>query len=398
MSHTPTILSAKRGWLTRDVKSFVENLPTDHPSINSCHSLQRLTVIDSKIAAFILQNDRAGIADWLDRPNDDSLNVAFHRYRKSKEWKAMIERQEGGNLDNYTQTLNIAKARKVYADFVRGYEERSNDNTLLFNGNEFTWPFYYPLRSLNNLYENALVEMARAKHTLPSSTSAEYCTLNNKIGNSKIEVLKVRVKRDQWFDSFQQKGDTTALTDILITDLLFDDVSDKDKDAFCAYMASVFEDDQMTHADRLVAHYKSKFWPQLQHQELEECERFFETHYRERILELRAAGRKFTWPMRKYKEQRRKTLLFIASRVLNPDHHAAKILLAQIKTRVDADEEESKKKSKKKSEMIKKQRMKRKLSESKSQFAGGDFTWDELEEAAFELLKQKTVKRVGNKL
>ena len=92
--------------------------------------------------------------------------------------------------------------------------------------------------------------------------------------------------------------------------------------------------------------------------------------------------------MVKYKVERAKTLFLIAKKLLNPDDEAAKIMLKQFKNKVDEDEEKRKqkrKRKKKKDEKIKRQKQ-------KSKFAGGEFTWNELEEAAFGLLKQKTLK------
>ena len=93
--------------------------------------------------------------------------------------------------------------------------------------------------------------------------------------------------------------------------------------------------------------------------------------------------------MAKYKVERAKTLFLIAKKLLNPDDEAAKIMLKQFKNRVDEDEEKRKQKRKKKNE---KEKIKRQKQKQKSKFAGGEFTWNELEAAAFGLLKQKTLK------
>ena len=173
-------------------------------------------------------------------------------------------------------------------------------------------------------------------------------------------MLLTRTKKAHWMQSFQQ-GEA-AFTEISFHALLRDGVSDTERDVFLAYAVSVFSEEQMMDANLQIIHYQSEFWPQSQN--LEESERYFERDNRLRYVE------------------RAKTLFLIAKKLLNPDDEAAKIMLKQFKNKVDEDEE---KRKKKKDEKIKRQKQ-------KSKFAGGEFTWNELEEAAFGLLKQKTLK------
>eukprot|EP00985_Skeletonema_marinoi_P028218 scaffold24331_cov80-Skeletonema_marinoi.AAC.1 len=207
----------------------------------------------------------------------------------------------------------------------------------------------------------------------------------------KKNVLSTRRKKENWMQSFQQ-GDV-ELTQISLPVLLRGGVSDKDREAFVAYANCVFYEEQMKDANLHSQLYKSKFWPQSSN--LEEYEGYFERVERLSILAGReelegvrirddiSAWNRAYRAVHRYEVERNKTLYLIAKRVLNQDHEVAKMMLNQFKNKVDADEKERERKREKK--RIKTRRDQKKLSNINIEL-------NELEEAAFELLKQQTLK------
>eukprot|EP00985_Skeletonema_marinoi_P034146 scaffold43260_cov183-Skeletonema_marinoi.AAC.1 len=108
-------------WLQQRILGHVERLPSDHLTIHSCQLLlPGLSDIESKAAAFILQNQGNEIASALGIPLDKRFNNALVSCRKP--FKKKIESHCGG-LELYTQNMSIAKARKEYDIFVRDNEE-----------------------------------------------------------------------------------------------------------------------------------------------------------------------------------------------------------------------------------------------------------------------------------
>ena len=378
----------EKGWLKNSVSGHICNLSSDHPTIDSSVLLvPSLSIIESKEAAFLLQNDCNEIASALQISSTDSSFLgSLKRYRA--EVKKTIE-SRGGGFELYTKNKNVLQARKEISTFIRGFEECIEDSkTLLFNGQRVTTSLYLPLCLVNKRYKQTSEAFAGEKGRL-ASNSAEYVRLKNTANDNKRAVLETRSKKTIWMQSLQQGN--AVLTRISLSELLRDGVSGKQSAALSAYANSVFYDEQMTDANLLELRDKSEFWPQFSH--LEEFEGYLEREERLSFLanrqELEGVRRRDDKTgykrryraLHRYKVERAKKLFLLAKRLLNPDHEVAKIMLNQFKDDVEAYEKEKKQKNEK-----------WRIGNSKRKASNINIELIELEDAAFGLLKQKILK------
>ena len=376
-------------WLQTKVLAHVNSLSSNHPSINSYqHLTHGLALPDAKAAAFLLQNKPAKIASTLGINNDKRTGSALKSCRDSL--KKKIDSRCDGGVKLYTKRVNIAEAMKEHNNLVHGHEEPDDNSTFIFDGLKLSSIVYAPALIGNNKHKAAALAYASEKHRGLGMKDQEYVELLNKFCNTKKTMKEIWEKKAAWQQSFQPTA-----THISGSALLVKGLSDKNSEAFLAYANIFFHEKQMMDANLQVLYYDNDITPQSA--DLEEYERYPETEERLRFEALReemegvtakddlARHRRKQAAAHRYIAERNKTLYLMAKAWLNPDHEASKIMLSQIKSKVDAEDEKRKKKNERKNKSSRKRRKEKK--------ADADID-DELVEKAFGLLKQQIVKFV----
>ena len=373
---------AKR--LQKKVLAHVKSLPLTHSSIDSCQLLRPgLSEPDAKAAAFLLQNESATIATTLGFANlDGKTRKAISTCRTSL--KEKIDSRCGG-VKLYEKRVNIAEARKELVNVVRGHEEPDDNSTFIHDNNKISSLVYAPALVGNNAHKVAVEAFASEKHRL-GCKDQEYVDLLQKVTNTRRLMKDNWGKKEAFLQSFQP-----TVNQVSFSALLRNGVLDKDSNALLAYANCFFFEEQMMKANLQVVYYKSDdIFPQSAN--LAEYERYPETEARLRFEARREESegkesRRKEMAARRYMEERDKTLHLMAKAWLNPDHEVSKIMLSQIKSKVDVDDEKRKKRNKKSSESRRKSYWKKKKAEI-------DDELEELVEEAFGIVKQQIVKFV----